>query len=116
MNNGTFIGTYRQYRQACLFKFSLAAYPEEFDFELIKKYGFYSPKNKKDNPNGVSRDHMYSVREGLANNVPPWILAHPANCRLMLYLDNVSKNFAAHSTFVKFAGTLADSYMQGAAR
>lgn len=35
---------------------------------------------------------MYSVREGLANNVPPWILAHPANCRLMLYLDNVSKN------------------------
>lgn len=92
MNNGTFIGTYRQYRQACLFKFSLASYPEEFDFELIKKYGFYSPKNKKDNPNGVSRDHMYSVREGLANNVPPWILAHPANCRLMLYLDNVSKN------------------------
>ena len=91
MDNDEFKGTYRQYRQACSFRFNLASYPEEFDFELIKKYGFYSPKNKKDNPNGVTRDHMYSVREGLENNVPPWVLAHPANCQLMLHVDNVSK-------------------------
>lgn len=87
-----FKGTYRQYRQACSFKFNLATYPEEFDFELIEQHGFYSPKNKKDNPNGVTRDHMYSVREGFANNVSPFILSHPANCQLLLHLENVSKN------------------------
>lgn len=47
MNNGTFIGTYRQYRQACLFKFSLASYPEEFDFELIKNTDFIVRKIRK---------------------------------------------------------------------
>lgn len=86
-----FRGTYTQYRRACSFKFNLADYPNEFDFNLINQYGWYSPKNKKDNPNGVTRDHMYSVREGLANNVSPWLLAHPANCKLMLHLDNLAK-------------------------
>lgn len=82
----------QQYRRACSFKFNLATYPDEFDFELIKQYGFYSPKNKKDNPNGVTRDHMYSVREGFTHKVSPLLISHPANCQLMLHLDNVSKN------------------------
>lgn len=90
--NDEFRGTYRQYRQACMFKFALQNYPDEFDFSLVKQYGWYSPKNKKNNPSGVTRDHMYSVKSGFDNKVLPEIIAHPANCQLMLYVDNVSKN------------------------
>ena len=66
-------------------------YPDEFDFELIEQYGWYKAKNRGNNLNGVSRDHMYSVKEGFLNKVDPKILAHPANCRLIRHNDNVSK-------------------------
>lgn len=79
------------YRLQCRFHFALSDFPDEFDFELIKKYGWYKAKNKGDNLNGVSRDHMYSVMEGYRNNVDPSIIAHPANCRLIRHNDNVSK-------------------------
>lgn len=91
MESGNFSGSYRQYRRACMFKFALSSYPEEFNFKLIEQYGWYSPKNKKNNPNGVTRDHMFSVKLGYENNVSPYLLSHPANCMLMLHLDNVSK-------------------------
>ena len=75
-----------------MFRFSLKDYPDEFDFELIEKYGFYSPANKNNNLNGVSRDHMYSVYEGYKNNISPKIISHPANCKLLKHTDNISKN------------------------
>lgn len=92
INKSGFDGTIRQYREACKFTFGLRCYPDEFDFALVKQYGWYSPKNKKNNPNGVTRDHMYSVREGYVNKVDPYLISHPANCKLMLHLDNTSKN------------------------
>jgi hypothetical protein len=58
---------------------------------LIRKYGWYKAKNKGNNLNGVSRDHMYSVMEGYRNNVDPSIISHPANCRLIRHNDNISK-------------------------
>lgn len=79
------------YRKACSFNFSLNDYPDSFDFSIIEKYGWYKAKNKGDNPNGVSRDHMYSVKEGFINNIDPQIIAHPANCRLITQRQNVSK-------------------------
>lgn len=79
------------YRQQCAFTFSLNQYPEEFDFELIKKYGWYKAKNHGDNPNGISRDHMYSVKDGFLNNVDPKIISHPANCKLVFQKENASK-------------------------
>ena len=91
MKLGNFNGSYWQYRRACMFRFGLSNYPDEFDFKLIEQYGWYSPKNKKDNPNGVTRDHMFSVKRGFDNNVSPDLISHPANCMLMLHLDNVSK-------------------------
>ena len=81
----------RKYRQQCTFTFSLNDYPDEFDFKLIEQYGWYKAKNRGNNLNGVSRDHMYSVKEGFLNKVDPKILAHPANCRLIRHNDNVSK-------------------------
>jgi hypothetical protein len=82
----------KQYRFDCAFKFSLSSYPNEFDFELIKKHGWYRPKNRGDNPNGVSRDHMFSIDEGFKNNVDPNIISHPANCELMIHNQNNKKN------------------------
>lgn len=86
------------YRRKCAFKFALNSFPDEFDFTLIEKYGWYSPSNKKNNLNGVSRDHMYSVREGFDNDIDPKILAHPANCKLMRHNDNVSKSSSSSIT------------------
>ncbi len=82
---------YYIYRRNCKFKFNLSDYPVEFDFELIKEHGWYKAKNRGDNLYGVSRDHIYSVKDGFLNNINPLIIAHPANCRLMLHSDNVSK-------------------------
>lgn len=82
-----------QYKLDCQFKFSLSDYREEFDFELIKKHGWYSPSNSlKPNINGVSRDHIISIRDGYERKINPNIISHPANCRLMIHRDNISKN------------------------
>lgn len=82
----------RHYRNCCAFNFALNDYPDEFDFELIRENGWYSPSNKGNNLGGVSRDHMYSVKDGFENDVPPELLAHPANCKLVIHSENSSKN------------------------
>lgn len=80
------------YRKRASFDFNLADYPEEFSFDLIEEHGWYSASNRGNNLNGVSRDHMVSVKFGYENNIDPSIIGHPANCRLMRHNDNVSKN------------------------
>lgn len=81
------------YRQRCNFDFDfdINNYPDKFDLTLIKKYGWYSPKNKGNNLNGVSKDHMLSVSEGFKLGIDPDIVKHPANCRVMLHKENQSK-------------------------
>jgi len=82
-----------QYKFETKFNFSLKEYPNEFDFNLIEKYGWYSPSNSnKPNLNGVSRDHMLSVIDGFKQGIEPKLLSHPANCKLMLHTKNISKN------------------------
>ncbi len=83
---------YEIYRLKCDFKFNLGDYPDEFDFNLVESNGWYSPVNGKNNLNGVSRDHMISVKYGFENNIDYKIISHPANCKLLLHNDNVSKN------------------------
>lgn len=85
------IDYYQFYRQECNFKFSVFDYPAEFDLHLIETYGWYSPSNKRNNLNGVTKDHMYSVMDGYKNKISSNIISHPANCKLMLYSDNSSK-------------------------
>lgn len=91
--NSSYEYSLTEYRNLCQFKFSLNSYPEEFDFSLIQKIGWYSPSNKKNNLNGVSRDHMYSVKDGWINKIDPRIISHPANCRLIKHTENISKNY-----------------------
>lgn len=81
-----------RYRQLCEFKFNLSDFSSEFDFELVKKYGWYSPTNKKNNLNGVSRDHMFSIKDGFINKIDPEVIKHPANCKLIIHNDNSSKH------------------------
>ena len=83
---------YKKYRLDSNFKFNLSDYPDEFDFSLVEKYGWYSPSNKKNNLGGVSRDHMLSVKEGFEMQIDPKIISHPANCKLMIHTENISKN------------------------
>ncbi len=80
------------YRLACKFDFNIGDYPDEFDFKLIENHGWYSAKNRGNNLNGVSRDHIVSVKFGFENSIDPKIISHPANCQLLRHNDNVSKN------------------------
>jgi len=80
-----------QYRKNCQFCFCLNEYPDEFDFSLIEKYGWYSASNKGGNTNGVSRDHMYSISDGWKNKISPLIISHPANCKLLRHEENFFK-------------------------
>ena len=79
------------YKHFCKFTFSLNEYPEEFDFELIKKFGWYKAKNRGNNLLGVSRDHKYSCGEGFKELIDPYLISHPANCKLLQHIENSSK-------------------------
>jgi len=86
------IDYYKIYRPLCKFNFNISKYKDEFDFNLVNKYGWYSPTNKKNNLNGVSKDHIYSVKDGFLNKIDYNIIKHPANCALMKHTDNNLKN------------------------
>lgn len=86
------MGVYQIYHAKCKFEFTLLDYPNEFDFDLIRKYGWYRAKNHGDNLNGVSRDHMISIKFGYENKIDPEIIKHPANCQLLIHNNNSTKN------------------------
>ena len=75
-----------------LFPFNIFNFPNEFNLSLIEKYGWYRAKNRGDNLNGISRDHIFSVKEGFLNQIPSEIISHPANCRLIPHPENNKKN------------------------
>jgi len=82
----------KMYKTLCKFNFSLDSYPNEFDFGLIKKYGWYSAKNHGNNLKGISRDHIYSKHNGFKNLINPYLISHPANCNLIPHHENNCKN------------------------
>lgn len=77
------------YWQACQFSFSPYSDQRIVDFHLLESFGMYHAKN---NPHGMTRDHMYSIYDGWKNNVDPSLISHPANCHIMSHRDNSSKN------------------------
>ncbi len=91
LSRGLHLVGYEKYKRECQFTFNLSDYPNEFDFLLIKEHGWYSPKNRGNNLNGVSRDHIMSIRWGFEHSIDPRYIRHPANCQLMCHNDNVSK-------------------------
>jgi endogenous inhibitor of DNA gyrase (YacG/DUF329 family) len=83
---------YKDYRELCTFRFSLNDYPTKFNFKLIEEFGWYSPKNGKNNPTGICRDHIFSVKDGFKQNIDPYFISHPANCQLLRGNLNQSKH------------------------
>jgi hypothetical protein len=35
---------------------------------------------------------MFSVKQGFVENIPAEFISHPANCRVLVHLDNQKKN------------------------
>lgn len=87
-----------RYRQLCEFKFSVKDYPEEFNLKLIQEHGWYQAANRGNNLDGVSRDHIVSVKFAFENNIDPELIAHPANCRLMRHTKNQKKKSGSDMT------------------
>ena len=42
---------------------------------------------------------MFSVRDGFELGIDPKLISHPANCRLMVHSDNISKNRKSSITY-----------------
>ena len=85
----------KKYWQACQFTFSVYNYPQILGFDLLQNHEWYHCINNK---NGITRDHMFSILDGWLNNVDPEIISHPANCQILLALDNFSKNNSSSIT------------------
>lgn len=43
-------------------------------------------------------DHIFSVEEGFKNNIPPEVIGHHTNLRMLWHLDNSKKNTKCHKT------------------
>lgn len=94
--SGCFSGL-AHYRSRCAFRFDPTVYPDVFDLTLAVTHGWYSPggkwgRNTAVNLGGVSWDHLLSIKDGYTRAVPPQIMRHPANARLLLHSDNSRKN------------------------
>jgi predicted RNA-binding Zn-ribbon protein involved in translation (DUF1610 family) len=83
------------YRSKCKFRFNLKDHAEDFNMALIEKHGWY---NRNNNKNGVSKDHLYSIRDGYKNKVDFRLLSHPANCQLVLQSQNREKYYNSNIT------------------
>lgn len=82
---------YKHYRPLCEFDFDVKNFKNKFNTDLVDKFGWYSPRNKGNNIGGVSKDHLYSVKDGFINKISPDIIKHPANCELVKHLENQKK-------------------------
>lgn len=56
--------------------------------DLLKEHGVF---NARTNTKGCVRDHLLSRRYGFDNNIATWIIAHPANCEIVLNSENVRR-------------------------
>ena len=82
---------WQKYSIACRFKFNVYDYPDWFELSLINEFGWYTASNKGNNINGISRDHMISVKYGFLHSISSEIISHQANCKLMKHTENSSK-------------------------
>jgi len=81
---------YQIYFNASRFKFGFTNNISSAEYALLEKFGVF---NNKSNTKGCVRDHLLSRRFGFENNLPTWIISHPANCQIVLHSENVRRSF-----------------------
>lgn len=91
------------YYQLTKFKFNVYKMPELFDLALLNQLGWYTCPGKKrknhiKNTAGVSRDHLYSISQGMENKIHPLLLSHPVNCKLVEHKKNKLKHSSCEIT------------------
>ena len=96
------------YSKEAKFKFNLSTYKEEFDFSLIQESGWYKASNHGNNLKGISRDHMFAVINGFNELIDPYLISHPANCRLIIHTDNISKGANSILTYDELVKRVED--------
>ena len=95
------------------FKFNLSDYPDLFNFNLIKQYGWYSNGvNSPKNINGITRDHKVSVNEAIEKEYDPYYITHPLNCELMPWRENIDKHTNSSITYEELV-EMVDKYDGG---
>jgi hypothetical protein len=72
------------------------------------EYGWYAAKNRGDNLNGCSRDHLYSVYDGFKNKIDPKIISHPANCEIKPHKENQHKHSKSSITIEQLLERISD--------
>lgn len=82
---------YNIYRIRCNFSFDISIYKNEFNLNLLYSNGVYKAKNRGDNFNGVVKDHIFSVNDSYKISLNPLIVSHPANCELLIHVNNLKK-------------------------
>jgi hypothetical protein len=90
--------SFASYSKRCKFDFNVYEYPSKFNLQLIEEFGWYSATNRGGNLDGISRDHMLSVRYGFDMGIDPALIKHPANCELMRQAKNAKKRASSSIT------------------
>ena len=82
---------YHIYYKAAEFKhgFEFTCYTTDKEKKLLNELGVY---NNRKNKKGCVRDHLLSRRYGFENNIPTWIISHPANCEIIPHNENLSRS------------------------
>lgn len=96
------------YRTQCKFKFPISSILTDEGLALLKENGWYKAKNHGNNMKGVSRDHMFSIKEGYENKIDPYYISHPANCAIILQSKNASKHTKCSITKEELFQRVAD--------
>ena len=94
-----------EYKQSCAFYTPYYILEQIENFEIIKNIGWYHPQN---NPNGASRDHIFSIKHGWDLKIPPEIIRHPANCKIISMTENKRKGRTSHITIKELLKRIED--------
>ena len=87
------------YIEKCKFKFSPWTEYKIEGYDLLKSYEFCKQQNQDKNKSYIHRDHMISIAYGWENNIPSEHISHPANCQIMLAIDNIKKGIKCSLTY-----------------
>jgi hypothetical protein len=94
-----------EYRKSAKFRFKNNEFHRLVGYDTYQLNGWFNPYT---NPDGCVRDHMFSCKEGYLQNIPPELIAHPANCELLSHKNNAKKSSKCSITLEWLYNRIAD--------